>query len=94
MAHLGRHSADTVTVLLQRALTADPTSPTVYCTSLIDCGYRMGLTLHQAPKVDLPEAVLSFIQRVTAPHPRRIYTDGSFAIAAPLLDTLSTGSRD
>jgi hypothetical protein len=61
VAHLGRHSADTVSALLQRALTVDPTSPTVYCTSLIDWGCRMGLTLRQAPKVDLPEVVLSFI---------------------------------
>ena len=38
--------------------------------------------------------VQSFIQRIKSPRPRRIYTDGSFTFAAPLLDTLSLSSDD
>ena len=93
-AHLGKASADTVSALIQRALTADPSAPTVYCTSLVEWGHRMGLSLKQAPTAALPQAVKSFIEHAMAPHSRRIYTDGSFAVDAPPLDALTLSSTE
>ena len=54
----------------------------------------MGLTLSQAPEVDLPLAVTEFIAHATASQVRSIYTDGSFAVSVPLLDLLSLPPTD
>lgn len=82
-AHLGRHSADMVSALLQRALSAQPMDSTYYCTSLIEWDCKIKLILSQAPAVDLPPAVVAFLAPAANPHPRRIYTNGSFAVNAP-----------
>ena len=91
-AHLGRSSADTVSALLQRALSAQPTDPTYFCTSLVDWGRKIGLTLSQAQAKALPLAVVDFMTQAASVQTRPIYSDGSFAVTAPLIDTLSLSS--
>lgn len=57
---------------------------------------NMGLTLHQAPKTPIPEAITQFITSINTGIPRRIFTDGSFTLDAlsPLLDTLPCTAID
>ncbi len=55
LAHTGCTSV--VTSMLQRALTASITDRSVYCTSLVAWGRRMGLTLYQAPPAPIPHAL-------------------------------------
>jgi hypothetical protein len=94
VAHLGSKSADVVSDLLLRAQQATPMDPTVYCTSLVEWGTRMGLSLSQAPYVALPQPLLDFFMCAAAPCPRRVYTDGSFTVDAPLLDVLSLSTPE
>jgi hypothetical protein len=94
VAHLGSQSADVVSELLLRALDAAPTDPTVYCTSLVEWGKGMGLSLTQAPNMALPQPILHFFTRAATLRPRRIYTDGFFTVAAQLLDVLSMSTTE
>lgn len=48
----------------------------------------------QDPEVDLPHTVVEFLKHATLQHPRRIYTDGSFAVTALSLENLSLSSTD
>ncbi len=88
-AHLGQHSVDTVSALIQRDLSAQPTVPTYFCTSLVEWGRRIGLKLSQAPSTALPLDVVTFIAKAASQHARLVYTDSFFTVTAPLIDTLS-----
>lgn len=92
VAHLGRSSADTVSALLHRAFSAQPTDPTYFCTSLVEWGRKIGLTLSQAPATALPSAVVDFMTQATSVQARLVYSDGSFAVTAPLIETLFLSS--
>lgn len=85
-SHLGSCSADVVTELLQRAQLASATDPSYFCTSLIDWGRRMGLTLGQAPTTALPQAILSFplLPRL----PRLSHAQSSLMTLLPLMHHL------
>lgn len=52
----------------------------------------MGVTLRRDPAAALPPALLDFVERAIAPVSRHVYTDGSFAITAPILESLSLSS--
>jgi hypothetical protein len=94
VAHLGQGQADTVTALIQRAQHALVTDPSFYCSSLVAWGKRMGLTLHQAPASEIPHALSSFLTAASTGRPRKCYSDGSFALHASLLDTLTLSPSD
>jgi hypothetical protein len=90
LAHDGHPSANVVTSLLQRALTASITDQPVYCTSLVDWGRRMGLTLHQASPAPIPPALSQFIAATfTATSPPVYSNNGSFTVDPPLLVMLT-----
>jgi hypothetical protein len=92
ITHLGQDHADAVTALIVRAQQTLVTDPPFYCSSLIAWGRKMGLTLHRAQATELPYALSSFIAAAVATETRKCYSDGSFAIEASLLDTLTLSS--
>lgn len=87
-------SAGAVTCLLKWALTSSIMDPLVYCTSLVDWGKRMGLTLHQAPTVTIPIDLFCFLAPMHTAVPRPIYSDGCFAVDASLLVTFTQSPTD
>jgi hypothetical protein len=89
-SHLGRAPTEVVTELLDRAIHADITAPSYYCTSLVEWGRRMGLDLLRAQPALIPPALLAFLDKAVTTTTRPVYTDGSFSIIhAPLLASLT-----
>jgi hypothetical protein len=88
-SHLGRAPTEVVTELLDRAIHADITAPSYYCTSLVEWGRRMGLDLLQAQPAQMPSTLLAFLNKAVTPTTRPVYTDGSFSVHAPLLASLT-----
>ena len=88
-SHLGRASCDATAELIDRAIKADITSPSYYCTSLVEWGRRMGLDVRRAPATSMPPALATFISKAATATPRPVYSDGSFSINAPLLASLT-----
>jgi hypothetical protein len=89
LAHNGRTSANVLTSMLQRALTASITDKSVYCTSLVAWGRMMGLKLHQAPSAPILHALSQFIAATSTVTPRPVFSDGSFSVEPPILDMLT-----
>jgi hypothetical protein len=54
----------------------------------------MGLTLHQASQAPIPESLQQLMAATYAVEPRPIYTDGSFAVDALLLASLTQSPAD
>jgi hypothetical protein len=90
LSHLGHSSSDVVTDLITRAQQGNILSPSRYCSSLIEWGHKLGISLSRAQPTALPQGVTDFLQAVTSKGPITIYTELSFElIRKPLLAALS-----
>lgn len=88
-SHLGNASSDAATELIDRAINADVTDPSYYCSSLIEWGRRMRLDIRRAVATPMPPPLTALICKAATATTRPVYTDGSFLINAPLLAYLT-----
>ena len=95
MAHLGNSSSQVVEDLICRAQRNTILSPSRYCSSLLDWGRQLGLSLSNPPPTPLPQGVVDFIAALTAKGQVTVYTDGSFELVrVPLLSALTLSKTD
>jgi hypothetical protein len=82
-----------VSSLLHRSLNASPTDPPRYCTSLVQWGAAIGLSLSLSPHTPMPPVIEAFRHTVATLGNVDLYSDGSFAIHNPPLFSQLTQSR-
>ncbi len=88
-SHLGRTSGDATTELIDRAINADITAPSDYCSSLVDSGRRLGIDMRRQPVTPMPSALTTFINKAVTTTTRPVYTDSFFTVNDPLLASLT-----
>jgi hypothetical protein len=93
-AHLNQTSSLVVSSLLRCAMIATITDHSYYCFSLIAWGRQMSLTLTQSSGVPLPTALVSFMSAANSVTPQQVYTDGFFALHAPLMAMLARSTLE
>jgi hypothetical protein len=94
LAHLGHGTPHTVTALLRGAIDATASDPSYFCTSLVEWGAKMCLTLHQAKSEPFPPPLQQFFTQASQRPISKVYTDGSFTIDAPLLESLALPAHE
>jgi hypothetical protein len=95
VAHLGDSSSQVVEDLICRAQRNTILSPSRYCSSLLDWGHQLGLSLSKPTPTPLPQGVVDFITALADMGQVTVYTDGSFELVrVPLLSALTLSKTD